>query len=178
MTARIEAGERTDLIVVDTGGTFNKRYRPVDGSLTVERGCAAARAILDSASGNLAIDWLQPVCKDSLEIDETDRATIVAAVEAAVERSPGVPVIVIHGTDTIDCTGEALASSLPRARIVLTGSMRPHETDPVESSFNLGLAVGFVRASEQSGVFLAMNGLVRPLGQLVKDRDAGVFRLR
>jgi len=49
------------VIVMDTGGTFNKRYRPTDGTLVVESGASAVREILRSAEGNLDIEWLQPV---------------------------------------------------------------------------------------------------------------------
>ena len=176
MAARNDSSDRLRLIVVDTGGTFNKHYRPTDGALVVASGSPAARAILDAAAENLDVDWLQPVCKDSLEMTETDRDEIVEALSAAVERSPGAPVLVIHGTDTMQRTGEVLADAFPRQRIVLTGAMRPYEIDPVEPSFNLGLAMGFLQSEPVAGVYLAMSGLVRPLGRLEKDRLAGRFR--
>ena len=178
MATRNESGDRLRLIVVDTGGTFNKRYRPTDGTLVVEPGSAAARSILGSAADNLEIDWLQPVCKDSLEMTGADRGAIVNALSAALARSPDAPVLVIHGTDTMPRTGEVLAEAFPECRILLTGAMRPFEIDPVEPAFNLGLAVGFLQASPAAGVYLAMSGLVRPLGELEKDRDAGLFRAR
>ncbi|MCL7745354.1 asparaginase domain-containing protein [Guyparkeria hydrothermalis] len=176
MAVRNVTGSGFRLIVVDTGGTFNKRYRPTDGKLVVESGSPAARAILESAQENLDVEWLQPVCKDSLEMTESDREEIVAAVSAALGRAPHAPVVIIHGTDTMHLTGEALCAACPDERIVITGAMRPHEIDPVEPAFNLGLAFGFVQAEPSPGVYLAMSGLVRPLGQLVKDRAAGVFR--
>ena len=176
MPARDQSSDRPRLIVVDTGGTFNKQYRPVDGSLAVEGGSSAARRILASAEGNLDIDWLQPVCKDSLEMTASDREEIVAALSAATERAPRAPVVVIHGTDTMHRTGETLAAAFAQQCIVITGAMRPHEIDPIESAFNLGMAVGFAQSGQAPGVYLAMSGLVRPLGGLVKDRAAGVFR--
>lgn len=176
MPERKASEERLPLIVVDTGGTFNKRYRPTDGALMVEPGAAAARKILESAQTNIETNWLQPVCKDSLEMGDADRSAIVAALAPELERYPAAPVVVIHGTDTMHRTGEALAAAFPERCMVITGSMRPHEIDPVEPALNLGLALGFVQASPRAGVYLAMNGLVRPLGHLVKDREAGVFR--
>ncbi|KTG16387.1 MULTISPECIES: asparaginase domain-containing protein [unclassified Guyparkeria] len=176
MTARHVSSEGFEVIVVDTGGTFNKCYRPVDGQLVVEAGSPAAREILESARDNLDVDWLQPVCKDSLEMTDADREVIVAELSAAVGRAPDAPVVVIHGTDTLHLTGEVLARAFPETCVVLTGAMRPYEIDRVESALNLGLAVGFVQSRPAAGVYVAMSGLVRPLGRLVKDRAAGLFR--
>lgn len=176
MAAGNVSSDRFRVIVVDAGGTFNKRYRPTDGMLVVEGGSEAARAILASAERNLDVTWLQPVCKDSLDMTAEDREVIIAALSPAIQRAPDAPVVVIHGTDTIHLTGESLAKAFPETRIVLTGAMRPHEIDPVESALNLGLAMGFVQSAPSAGVYLAMSGLVRPLGWLVKDREAGVFR--
>ncbi|WP_410474817.1 asparaginase domain-containing protein [Guyparkeria sp. TX1] len=164
------------IILVDTGGTFNKCYRQTDGELVVQPGAWAAREILRSAEVNLDIDWLEPVCKDSLEMMETDRASIVAALFEAVARRPDVPIVVVHGTDTMVRTGEVLASAFPGHCVALTGAMRPYEIDPVEPALNLGLALGFVQGCPGPGVYLAMSGLVRPLGELEKDRVRGCFR--
>ncbi|MCL7751812.1 asparaginase domain-containing protein [Guyparkeria hydrothermalis] len=168
--------EQQPVILVDTGGTFNKRYRPRDGSLVVEPGAQAAREILRSAERNLDIDWLQPVCKDSLEMTDVDRETIVASLCEAVARRPDAPIVVVHGTDTMARTGEVLARAFPGHCVVLTGAMRPYEIDPVEPALNLGLALGFVQGAPAPGVYLAMSGLVRRLGELEKDRAAARFR--
>ncbi|MFI9652010.1 asparaginase domain-containing protein [Guyparkeria halopsychrophila] len=164
------------IILVDTGGTFNKRYRPTDGALVVEPGGMAVGAILDSAEMNLDLEWLQPVCVDSLEMTDADRDALVAALTGAVRRRPDAPIVVVHGTDTMVRTGEVLAEAFPRHCVVITGAMRPYEIDPVESALNLGLALGFVQGTPRSGVHLAMSGLVRPLGELQKDRANGCFR--
>ncbi len=164
------------LLLVDTGGTFNKRYAPIDGTLEVSAGSAAAEAILASTAGNWAVHILQPVCKDSLEMTDADREAVVDAIDSANDEWQGAPVVVIHGTDTMHRTAELIAARLPDRRVVLTGAMRPFEIDAVEPAFNLGLALGCAQASAEPGVFLAMSGLVRPVGRLVKDREAGAFR--
>ena len=166
------------LLLVDTGGTFNKRYDPVAGRLRVEGGADAAERILASASENLALQCLQPVCKDSLEMTPDDREAVAHAIEVADAPWDRAPVLVIHGTDTMALTAETIAARLPGRRVVLTGAMRPYEIDPVEPAFNLGMALGFAQAGSEPGVFLAMSGLVRSWKELVKDREAGVFRPR
>jgi L-asparaginase len=166
------------MLLVDTGGTFNKRYDPVAGLLRVAEGSDAAGRILASASENLALEYVQPVCKDSLEMTSEDREAVVATIEAADAPWDRAPVVVIHGTDTMAQTADVIADRLPGRRVVLTGAMRPFEIDAVEPAFNLGLAFGCAQADSRPGVFLAMSGLVRPWGELEKDREAGVFRPR
>ncbi|MFN2380954.1 MAG: asparaginase domain-containing protein [Guyparkeria sp.] len=175
MTDPIATPFSASLLLVDAGGTFNKRYDPVSGSLEVQGGSAAAAAILSSAGRNLSVRTLQPVCKDSLEMTDADREAVIAAIESAGPEWQRAPVVVIHGTDTMERTAEVIAERLPRRRVVITGAMRPFEIDAVEPAFNLGLALGFVQSGSEAGVFLAMSGLVRPLGALRKDRDIGAF---
>ena len=166
------------ILLVDTGGTFNKRYDPVAGTLRVAGGSDPAKRILASATDNLALRCLQPVCKDSLEMTARDREAVLAAIEAEVAPWDRAPVVVIHGTDTMEQTAAAIADRLPGRRAVLTGAMRPFEIDAIEPAFNLGLALGCAQIDSGPGVFLAMSGLVRPWDGLAKDREAGVFRPR
>ncbi len=176
MTDAKQANKRMPVVLMDTGGTFSKRYDPVGGNLVVQSGSAAARAILASATANLDLHWGQPVCKDSLEMTDDDRDQIVHAVDSLEGRWANAPVVLLHGTDTMAETAAWLDRALPDRLVVLTGSMRPFEIDPVEPALNLGMALGFVQGSARPGVYLAMNGLVRPLGELEKDREAGLFR--
>ncbi|MDG4867384.1 asparaginase domain-containing protein [Guyparkeria sp. 1SP6A2] len=176
MTDVKKAHKCLPVILMDTGGTFNKCYEPVSGNLVVQPGSQAARAILTSASVNLDLRWSQPVCKDSLDMTDGDRAEIVHAVEAFDGRWAKAPVVLLHGTDSMTQTAAWLDRALPDRLVVLTGSMRPFEIDPVESALNLGLALGFIQGCPGVGVHLAMTGLVRPLGALEKDRGNGCFR--
>ncbi|MFW6041479.1 MAG: asparaginase domain-containing protein [Guyparkeria sp.] len=164
------------VLLVDAGGTFNKRYDPIDGELQVAPGHAALDAILASGRQNLDLERVQPVCKDSLEMTDEDREAIIGAIESAGTRWRDAPVIVIHGTDTMERTAEVIAQRLPGRVVVLTGAMRPFEIDAVEPALNVGLALGFVQGGPSAGVYLAMSGLVRPLGRLAKDRARARFR--
>ncbi len=176
MTEVKTADKRLPVVLMDAGGTFNKRYDPVEGSLCVQAGSQAARAILASAMANLDLHWSQPVCKDSLEMTDDDRDQVVHAVDSLDGRWTNAPVVLLHGTDTMAETAAWLDRARPDRLVVLTGSMRPFEIDPVEPALNLGLALGFVQGRNSSGVYLAMSGLVRPLGELEKDRGNGCFR--
>lgn len=175
MTDAEQADKRTPVVLMDTGGTFSKRYDPVEGNLAVQSGSRAARSVLASAMANLDLHWIQPVCKDSLEMTDDDRARIVLGVDSLEGRWANAPVVLLHGTDTMAETAAWLDRARPGRLVVLTGSMRPFEIDPVEPALNLGMALGFVQGDVRPGIYLAMNGLVRPVGELRKDRKIGAF---
>jgi len=46
-----------------------------------------------------------------------------------------------------------------------------------EASFNLGMAIGFAEAQEIAGVYISMNGYVKPWQHLKKNRSIGKFQV-
>lgn len=107
--------------------------------------------------------------KDSLEINDEDRAAIRAACEAA----PEPRILITHGTDTMSLTAEKL-TGIPGKTIVLTGALAPARFKTTDAIFNLGLALGAVQ-SLPPGVHLAMNGTIFEAGKVRKNREAGRF---
>ena len=84
------------MLILNTGGTFNKRYDPLLGELYVPEDNRALHLIVDRFTHPLPIEGM--IYKDSLEMDDGDR-------EALVQRILQVPYdrcIVVHGTDTMD----------------------------------------------------------------------------
>ncbi|WP_375399832.1 asparaginase domain-containing protein [uncultured Amnibacterium sp.] len=108
--------------------------------------------------------------KDSLDLDDDDRAAIRSAVEGEAEART----LITHGTDTMVTTAEALRGIGGKV-VVLTGAMQPASIRDSDAAFNLGLAVGAARLAAP-GVYLAMSGRLFPAETVQKDRDAGVFR--
>ncbi len=166
------------LVLINTGGTFNKRYNPLLGTLDVPTDDQAITRLLASAQPNLEVYGIGQIYKDSLEITEDDRAALVQSLRRLPAAFRQAPVLIVHGTDTLDQTAAALEAAALDRLIILTGAMRPAEIDPVEPALHLGLALGFIAAAPPAGVYVALHGLVRPHRQLVKDRVAGVFKPR
>ena len=166
---------RFELVLINTGGTFNKRYDPVSGQLAVAEDAEAVLGSLRSAMANLSLHVVEPVHKDSLEMTAADRLRIVESVHRCPPRWSAAPIVVVHGTDTMHLTAEALERAELERVIVLVGAMRPVEIDPVEGALHLGLALGFVQADPPAGVYVAMHGRVLPHHQLRKDRVLGRF---
>ncbi|MFZ5580019.1 MAG: asparaginase domain-containing protein [Pseudomonadota bacterium] len=163
-----------DILLINTGGTFNKRYDEIRGELYVAADEQALEAILAEFRGNLDVRLLGLLHKDSLEMTDTDRALIAGRIRAAEESR----VLVVHGTDTMHLSAAYLATRCPDRRIVLTGAMKPYAYAPQEASMNLALCIGWLGAATTPGVFIGMHGLVLPYTDIAKDREHGVFRSR
>lgn len=154
------------ILVLATGGTIDKEYS-IAGELEI--GEPQAPRILADVITPLEFVHESVLRKDSLDIDDADRAAISAHVEASAHER----ILITHGTDTMTTTAEALAS-IPDRVIVLVGAMQPARMRDSDAAFNLGLAVGAVQ-SLPAGVYIAMSGQVFPAGAVAKDRAAGVF---
>src|SRR5215471_10973004 len=109
------------LRVIVTGGTIDKTYSPVEGTLTFSR--TNVLTMLQQARVALPEAQVQTVLlKDSLEMTDADREQIREAVAAAAENR----VLITHGTDTMCVTAAHLAQAKLDKTIVLTGAMVPY----------------------------------------------------
>jgi len=159
------------LTVLSVGGTFNKIYAPLTGALEIDPEARALRQIMERWLCRFELHTL--IHKDSLEMDDRDREELARAVAECRSDS----ILIIHGTDTMEKSAQVLAEHFSHERqILLTGAMVPYSIDPVEATANLASAVGWIRGSNQRGVFIGMHGLILPHDRITKDRKAGIFR--
>ncbi len=160
--------------VVNTGGTFNKKYDPIAGKLVVPTDDEAVKAALKPMGLGCETEIVGLIYKDSLEMDDSDRNLLCRAVcDAATD-----DIVVVHGTDTMHISAETIFSKLKNGafekRVVLTGSMIPFSIDPIEATANLTSAVVSIRFLKP-GVYIAMHGLVLPYYMIKKNRKLGIF---
>ncbi len=160
------------ILIIDTGGTFDKQYVEHDGSLVVDTSGDAAKKIVSLARGNLDATILPIIHKDSNYFDDSDRELLLQTVQNATQNQ----IIIIHGTDTMDKSAAFLASRSVQKTVVFVGSMKPYSIEKDEAIFNFASAVGFLRANPSSGIYISMHSLVLPHDKIYKDREAGVFR--
>ncbi|MEA3456546.1 MAG: asparaginase domain-containing protein [Campylobacterota bacterium] len=160
------------ILLISTGGTFNKIYNPLNGNLEIDSELKA----LDEISTKWQIDFeaISLIDKDSLEVTNSDRLLLLATINLSTHND----IIVIHGTDTMDLSAEYMAEAELEKRIIFTGSMVPYSIDPIEATANLSAALGYLQALEKEGVYISMNGIVAPYDTLIKDRVSGKFVLR
>jgi L-asparaginase len=179
-----------ELLILTTGGTFDKRYPegqwvkefafPGAQGSAVDDILRRARVAADSYSQA----WI--FAEDSTDITDAQRAQIADRCAAA----PQNRIVVTHGTDTMTLridpttgqvsnqpnTASVIAARNLDKTIVLTGATQPAVMRDTDTDFNLGLAVG-AALTASAGVYVAMNGLVLEWSQSVKDVD-GRFRRR
>jgi len=163
---------KNKILIINTGGTFNKYYDAIDGTLKVDpEGSALTR---------LAAKWLTDfetvhmIGKDSLEITNHDRLELLATLH----QSQYQKIIIVHGTDTMLLTAEYIADAELEKQIVFTGAMVPFTIDPVEATANFASAYGYLETLKENGVFVAMNGLLSPYDRIYKEKSEGKFKLR
>jgi L-asparaginase len=167
------------LTLITTGGTIEKTYDERTGSLENQRSLVRlmlGRLRLEDTS----VSIVELMSKDSLHMTDDDRSRIVEAVHTAGATAKlgtdCVGIIVLHGTDTLHLTGEALhkAYPTPRIPIVLTGAMRPYEMKRSDAMQNLTEAV-FAAGTLSPGVYAVAHGRALRFPGVTKDRDRGTF---
>ena len=154
-----------------TGGTFDKEYNELNGSLYFQDTHLPEMLRLGRSRIDVSISTLMMI--DSLDMTDADRAAIVDRChEAGASR-----IVVTHGTDTMVETARALAAAAPPLAgktIVLTGAMVPYAFGSSDGLFNLGSALSFVQALGP-GVYVAMNGRSFEWNRVRKNKETGVF---
>ncbi|MGA1933362.1 asparaginase domain-containing protein [Arcobacter sp. YIC-464] len=158
------------ITIINTGGTFNKRYNPLKGELEVPSDNIALDEILESCF-NIDFEIKNIISKDSLEIDNDDRDMMIEAIN----KSENEKIIIVHGTDTIDITAQYLENKDLNKQIVLTGAMVPMSIKKVEATMNFSQAIGFLNADIKNGVYISMHGSVVSHANIKKDRQKGQF---
>ncbi len=138
--------------IFTTGGTIDKTY--FDQKDTYQVGEPQVAGILARANVVINFDVISLMQKDSLDIDNSDRAIIREAILSENSRN----IIVTHGTDTMIATAEFLQNIADKT-IVLTGSMYPAQYRDSDAIFNLGCALTGAQTLPP-GVYIAMNGRI------------------
>ncbi len=159
------------ILIINTGGTFNKFYDPIKGKLKVDKGEKALKSLTSKWLCDFEI--MNIIGKDSLEMSSHDRLELLAIIS----QSSFDDIIVIHGTDSMDLTAEYLADADMEKRIILTGAMVPYAIEPVEATANFASAVGFIQSLQENGIFIIMNGLFSQYDKIKKDKKNGRFVL-
>jgi L-asparaginase len=157
-----------ELQVFVTGGTFDKEYNELNGSLYFKETHLYEMLDLGRSRLHLTIDTL--MMKDSLDFVDADRALIAAACNETKSNK----ILITHGTDTMTLTADFLKENCSAKTIVLTGAMVPYKFGSSDGLFNLGSALAFAQVLPH-GVYIAMNGKIFEAGKVRKNTDKGEF---
>ena len=159
------------MLILNTGGTFNKRYNIVSGELEVPYDNEAVESVTKHFGYELNIAGA--IYKDSLEMTPDDRKMLADIINASDEDT----IVVIHGTDTMDLSAEFVAETVPDKAVIFTGAMIPFAIDPVDATANLCMALGYAASSPAPGSYIVMQGLIAPYDRIEKNREMGRFEI-
>ena len=154
--------------IIVTGGTFDKEYNMINGSLHFNE--THLPEILKL--GRCTVDYsLRTVMMlDSLEMTDDDRAIILNSAKKCKHKQ----IIITHGTDTMTETAKYLAKANLDKTIILLGAMIPFKFGASDALFNLGSAIAYVQTLK-NGVYVVMNGKYHKWDKVKKNKKTGFF---
>lgn len=159
------------MLILNSGGTFNKKYNKLNGNLEVPYNNSAIERILQSVDSDYALAGV--IYKDSLDMTINDRKILTNIIMESKDDT----FVIVHGTDTMHLSAEFLSEIFEDRKIIFVGAMKPFELDEVEASFNLGMAMGFAKALKEFGVYICMNGHVEKWDRIHKNTKFGKFEV-
>jgi len=157
------------ILIINTGGTFNKVYNPLTGNLDIEPKGKAIRSIAKAWLTKFKIKNI--IGKDSLEMTNEDRKDIIKTIQESDRKN----IIIVHGTDTMNITASYLEKANLKKKIILTGAMVPYAIDSIEATANLCSAYGFLENVDKNGVYISMNGIIQDYKRAIKNKEKGYF---
>lgn len=167
------------ITLITTGGTIEKTYDERTGELE-NRHTVVGRMLRRLRLEDTAVNIVELMSKDSKLMDDRDRRRIVDTVRAMGgdpdTETPTTGIVILHGTDTLEHTGEALLNAIPRPRvpIILTGAMRPYEMTRTDALQNLTESI-FAAGVVQPGLYCVTHGRALRFPGVVKDWNRATF---
>jgi L-asparaginase len=163
-----------DVIIITTGGTIEKTYNEFDGSLE-NRGTSIKNRILSKMRLPYTNIMVHPILsKDSLYMNDEDRALIAATVKEDMQKS--CPIVILHGTDTMHITAEYCYNVLgtPKVPVVFTGAMIPMGFDDSDAAQNVTEALHSAKLL-QPGFYISFHNQVFTVPKVRKNKEKGTF---
>lgn len=151
-----------------TGGTFDKEYNELNGSLYFKD--THLNEMLKLGRSKVPVEIRTLMMIDSVDLTDEDRELIAQNCLKSDESK----IIVTHGTDTMVETAKVIAEKVKDKTIVLTGAMIPYKFGSSDGLFNLGSAIAFVQ-SLPHGVYISMNGRIFTWDNCRKNKKIGEF---
>lgn len=164
--------EVSKILLISTGGTIEKTYSEEEGSLK-NRESQIQILLQEMRTPYTEIEVRVILAKDSLDLDDNDRDLILKELREA--SSLGHPIVVLHGTDTMDKTINFIDSNLsPSVPIIFTGAMRPLDMRKSDAVQNVLEALALSKVVDP-GVYLSFHNQLFKAPKVRKNRDLGTF---
>ena len=163
---------KNKVIVITTGGTIEKTYDEESGILS-NRGSQLQTMLKRLRLPYTSIQHQDLLSKDSLEMTEDDRRILLQEIEQFLQKKN--PIIILHGTDTMEVTAQLLYDTLsPASPVILTGAMRPFGFENSDALQNFTEAL-FAAKIISAGIYISMHGALHRMPGIYKNRQNGTF---
>lgn len=162
------------LSIITTGGTIEKIYDEIEGLLQNRETIVKNKLIQKLRMPWTEISVKQILSKDSLYMDENDRALILKTIQE-LEKNKN-PIVVLHGTDTMDLTAKYCFEQHPKVTVpvVFTGAMKPLGFDDSDALQNVIEAI-FAARILKPGYYVTFHGKLFHVPNVRKDKKRGTF---
>lgn len=160
--------------ILTTGGTIEKSYCESDGSVKNMESQLKARLLARLRLPHTDF-WIEEVmAKDSLDMTEEDRETILQRIKAKFP--DGNPIVVLHGTDTMEKTLRHCHQNMPRppVAVIFTGAMTPAGFIESDAQQNFTEAL-FASQIVPPGFYISFHGALFEAPNVRKNHQRGTF---
>lgn len=166
--------EILNLTILTTGGTIEKVYDEIEGSLE-NRDTIVKNKILQKL--RLPYSWIDVytlMSKDSLHMNDDDRNSIMDSIKKYEESLR--PIIILHGTDTMDMSAKHCFQNYPQVKVpvVFTGAMKPLGFDDSDAAQNVIEAI-FAARIMKPGYYVTFHGRLYHVPNVRKNKLKGTF---
>lgn len=168
------ANEIRPLYILATGGTIEKIYDEFEGSLQNRDTIVKNKILQKLRLPYTEIILKQILSKDSLQMDDEDRKSILDSIRA--HEKGGHPIVILHGTDTMDMTAKYCLTHHPDVSVpvVFTGAMKPLGFDDSDAPQNVVEAIFIARLLDR-GYFATFHGKLFKVPNFRKNKQRGTF---
>lgn len=160
--------------ILTTGGTIEKSYNEFDGSMENRQSRLKNRLLSRLRLPHTEVSLTEVMAKDSLYMTDQDRDTIWTTIHGEFDK--GAPVVVLHGTDTMEVTAEYCFKKCPEPPIavVFTGAMKPmgFEDSDAPQNFTEAMAVCQIL---KPGFYISFHNRVFQVPRATKNRRRRTF---
>ncbi|XP_076099806.1 uncharacterized protein LOC143069186 [Mytilus galloprovincialis] len=162
---------RNGILIIQTGGTIDKRYPRTHLGYAFEIEEPAAERIISRAKVPYSVQFVTACRKDSQDINQDERQKILDGCKLSIYKK----ILITHGTDTMIETGAFLAEHQLDKTVVLTGAFLPEAFKDSDADFNVGFAIGALQVLDKPGVFIVMNGEINEWNKITRNKETFLF---
>ena len=168
------SNEILPLFILTTGGTIEKIYDEFEGSLQNKDTIVKNKILQKLRLPYTEIQVKQIMAKDSLYMDDKDRASILESIKTYARF--GNPIVVLHGTDTMDLTSKYCFDHYKDVAVpvVFTGAMKPLGFDDSDAAQNVIEAI-FAARIMKPGYYVTFHGKLFTVPNFRKNKQRGTF---